>query len=363
VVTVKQKQELKALVLCAGKGTRLSPLTDSMAKPSIPIANKPILFYVLDRIQEVGISEIGIVVSPGNQAQIKKVVGTGSVWHARVEYIVQTEAKGLAHAAMTAEKYLNGSPFLLFLGDNLIGDDLVSFVSKFRKGKSAASILLKEVPDPRLFGVAELDSSGKVVHLVEKPKEPKSNLAMLGIYLFRPDIHLAARQIKPSWRGELEITDAIQWLIDNGKTVESYIFDGWWLDTGKMDDLLKANRVILEESGKCDLQGKIDGLSRVEGNVALGAGSSLINSMVTGPVSIATGCKIKNSIIRPYTSIGNNSIIEDSLLENDIILEYCHIHNLELTGSIIGTNTEVFSQRNKAIASGLLSGCQTKIEL
>ena len=340
------KINLKALVLCAGKGTRLNPLTDYVAKPLIPVANRPILFYILDRIKGAGISEIGIVVSPDNREQIQKAVGTGSAWQAKVKYIVQTEAKGLAHAVITAENYLKDSPFLMFLGDNLIDDNLTAFVSKFRRGKFAASILLKEVPDPSSFGVAELNRSGKVIRMVEKPKEPKSNLAMLGIYLFRPAIHQATKQIKPSWRGELEITDALQWLLDNGHSIDSHIIDGWWLDTGKREDLLAANRVILEEQNKRVFKGTMDNLSRIEGNINLEKGTSLINTTVKGPASIAAGCVICNSTIGPYTSIGPNSRIENAHLANDIIMENCNINNLNLTDSIIGFNSIISSKMN-----------------
>jgi glucose-1-phosphate thymidylyltransferase len=360
----KGSADLKALVLCAGKGTRLRPLTDSIAKPLIPVANRPILFYVLDQIKKVGITEIAIVVSPDNRAQIQHAVDDGAFWNARITYIVQTEAKGLAHAVISAEDYLNGSPFLMFLGDNLIEGDLSQFVRKFRKGKYAAFVLLKEVPDPRLFGVAELDSSGKVVRLVEKPKEPKSNLAMVGVYLFTPTIHQATKQIKPSGRGELEITDAIQWLLDHGEEIHSHIVEGWWLDTGKKEDLLAANRVILDGFGKWELKGKVDKNSRVDGRVELGENSLITNSIVRGPVSIAAGCQIKDSNIGPYTSIGTGTIIENSHLENDIILEHCRISNLEhLTGSIVGNNAEITGQGSGRKAVGLLIGSHARIEL
>lgn len=362
-IPAKQNHGLKALVLCAGKGTRLSPLTDHLPKPLIPVANRPILFYVLDRIKEVGISEVGIVVSPSNTKQIQQTIGIGSAWNFHVEYIIQSEAKGLAHAVLSAEEYLGTSPFILFLGDNLIGENLKPFTDKFLQGNYGASILLKEVADPRAFGVAELDSTGRVINMEEKPREPKSNLAMLGIYLLSPEIFEAAKKINPSRRGELEITDALQWLLDNGKTIGSYTVKGWWLDTGKKEDLLLANRVILEEMGESDLHGKRDEESYLQGNISLGKNSLLINSKITGPVSISDGCRITDSSIGPNTSIGANTIIKNSNLENDIILDNCHIHDIELTNSLIGVNAEVFSRENKAKASGLLSGCNLKIVL
>ncbi len=359
----KQSTGLKALVLCAGKGTRLSPLTDHLAKPLIRIANRPMLFYVLDRIKEVGIYEVGIVVSPSNLQQIRQAVGTGANWNASIEYIVQAEAKGLAHAVLSAEKYIGASSFMLFLGDNLIGENLKPFLEIFIAGDSAASILLKEVADPRAFGVAVLDSCGRVIQMEEKPREPKSNLAMLGIYLLRPEIFEAAKSISPSRRGELEITDALQWLLDNGKTIDSYVIKSWWLDTGKREALLQANRVMLDESKKRNLLGEIDGKSLLEGSINLGKLSSLTNSQITGPVSIAEGCRIINSVIGPYTSIGANSIIENSILGNDIILADCRVSELKLTDSLIGLNTEILSPGKKAEVTGIITGCNAKMVL
>lgn len=359
----KQTEQLKALVLCAGKGTRLSPLTDQLAKPLIPIANQPMLFYVLDRIKEVGITDIGIVVSPGNLKQIRQAVGTGSTWNASIEYIVQEEAKGLAHAVLSAENYIGTSSFMLFLGDNLIGENLKPFVAKFFKGNSTASILLKEVIDPRAFGVAVLDSSGRVIQMEEKPREPKSNLAMLGIYLLRPDIFEAAKNIGPSRRGELEITDALQWILNNNKSIESYVIKSWWLDTGKREDLLLANRVILEEARKNDIHGKIDDESHLIGDISLGENSIIINSTITGPVAISNGCRINNSEIGPDISINTNSIVENSILKNDIILDSCHIHNIKLADSLIGTNTEIISLEKRKEVSGIVTGCNTKMVL
>lgn len=355
---------MKALILAGGKGTRLKPITHTIPKQLLPVANKPIMFYVLDQIREAGITDISIIISPETGAYIKEAVGEGLQWDSKITYIVQDEPRGLAHAVKTARTFLGKSTFLMFLGDNLIEGGVKSFVQEFKRHSPDALVLLKEVSDPRLFGVAELNSKGEVTHLVEKPKEPKTNLALVGIYLFTPEIHKAIAQIKPSWRGELEITDAIQKLLDMGKKVRSHILKGWWLDTGKKDDLLEANRVVLDSLLKRDVKGDIDSKSKIVGRVEIKNGARIENSTVRGPVSIAEGCHIKSSFIGPFTSVGAGTIIEDSSVGHSVILENSRIHRIErLEDSLIGTRVELRRADERFKAVKIFVGCDSSLEL
>jgi glucose-1-phosphate thymidylyltransferase len=355
---------LKALILSGGKGTRLRPLTNTIAKQLVPVANRPILYYVLDKVKEAGIKDIGIIISPETGNDIKQAVGDGSKWDARVTYISQDEPLGLAHAVKVAKSFLGDSQFLMFLGDNLIEGSIKRFLDEFEQKSSDAFILLKEVPDARLFGVAECDCDGKIISLAEKPKEPKSNLALVGVYLFKPEIHDAIARIKPSWRGELEITDAIQKLMDEGKQVHSHVLTGWWLDTGKKDDLLEANRIVLDQFMKRDVKGKIDDASQVRGRVEIGNKSVIEESIIRGPVSIAENCVIKNSFIGPYTSIAAGTKIESSSIEHSLVLENCLITNIErIEDSIIGRNSEVKKRTDNFKAIRIFIGDDARVEL
>ncbi len=355
---------MKALILAGGKGTRLRPLTNTIAKHLLPVANKPIMFYAMEQIAEAGIKDVGIVISRETGAYIKGALCDGKMWGVKVTYVLQEEPLGLAHAVKTAQDYLGDSPFLLFLGDNLVQDSLVNLVSQFQKNSPSALIVLKEVADPRAFGVAELDEAGRVKRLTEKPKEPKSNLAMVGVYMFTPEIHDAISRIKPSGRGEYEITDAIQKLLEMGRKVESYVLRGWWLDTGKKTDLLEANRIILDDVIKRSIKGKVDEGSRIVGRVEIKKGAIIENSLIRGPASIAEGCQITNSFIGPFTSIGAGTEVKDSSVEYSVVLNGSRILGIKrVADSVIGRNVEIAKQEQKFEATRLFVGDDSRIEL
>jgi len=354
---------MKALVLAGGKGTRLRPLTYTMAKQLVPVANRPIIHYVMDQISNVGIKEVGIIISPETGEQIKEALA-GNAWGLEFSFILQEEPKGLAHAVMVAQDFLGEDPFLMYLGDNLIGQGIEGFVEEFRSSRPEALILLKEVKDPRMFGVAEVDGTGEVKRLIEKPKEPPSNLALVGIYLFSPAIHEAISEIKPSFRGELEITDAIQRLLEKGKTVKSFILKRWWLDTGKKDDLLEANRVVLDELVERDLRGEVDEKSRIVGRVSLAKGARVEKSTIRGPVVIGEKTVIKGSFIGPYTSIGYNCIIKNAVLEHSVILDGAKITDIErLEDSVVGRNAVVSKGNQNSKALRLMIGDDAEVEV
>ena len=328
---------MKALILAAGKGNRLKPLTHTRPKHLLLVANKPILFYILEQIRQSGIDDIGIVISPDTGPQLQQAVGDGSRWGAKVSYILQPQPLGLAHAVKVSRDFLGNSPFLMFLGDNLIQGSVTTFVEQFNRSRPDALVLLKKMPNPQAFGVAQLDNNNCIVRIEEKPQQPKSDLVVVGIYIFSPVIHRAIEQIKPSARGELEITDSIQQLINNGGQVLSQVLEGWWLDTGSRDDLLKANRIMLEEFATRRLLGNADPKSSIVGAVELGKGTVVENSQIKGPASIGANCVIRNSFIGSFTSLGDNSVIEDSSVENSVILGDCRIYSSQpLVDSVIG---------------------------
>jgi len=332
--------ELKGLILSGGKGTRLRPITHTSAKQLVPVANKPVLFYGIESLAEAGIRDIGIIIAPETGAEIQAAAGDGERFGVSITYIEQHAPRGLAHAVITAEDFLGDSPFVMYLGDNLLRDGIVELAAQFRSERPDALILLTEVPDPENYGVAELDGD-RVARLVEKPKEPTSDLALVGVYMFTPPILEAARAIQPSWRGELEITDAIQHLIDAGMTVDPHIVRGWWKDTGQVQDMLDANRLILD-----DLDERIEGElieSRVEGRVVVEPGVTLERSTVRGPAIIGRGSRIANAYIGPYTAIAEDVTIDGAELEYSIVMEGSSIHDLEgrLEASLIGRNVRI----------------------
>jgi glucose-1-phosphate thymidylyltransferase len=331
---------LKALVLSGGRGTRLRPLTFTLAKQLIPLANKPVLGYVLDQIAQTGITQIGVIIAPETGQTVKDFIQDGKQWNTDITYIPQ-EPLGLAHAVKTAKPFIGEEDFVMCLGDNLQGQALTSFVEQFKQQNIDALILVKPVTDPTKFGVATLDKNNKIIDLVEKPKNPKSNLAIVGTYIFSSKIFNAINQIKPSWRGELEITDAIEKMINLGYNVKAKILDTWWLDTGKKDDILSANAKVLDEYTKQNIKGNIQD-SKIEGKVTISDTARVINSTIRGPCAIGKGCIIENSFIGPYTSIGDETRVVDSKLEYSVILGNASIIGVDgLEESLIGKNAKI----------------------
>ncbi|MFM7060864.1 MAG: glucose-1-phosphate thymidylyltransferase, partial [Actinomycetes bacterium] len=338
---------MKGLILAGGAGTRLRPITHTSAKQLVPIANKPILFYGIEDMAAAGIKEIGIIIGDTG-AEIRAAVGDGSRWGIEVTYIPQDAPLGLAHCVLIAADFLGDDDFVMYLGDNMLEQDLTDFVANFEAARDAggadapaAQILLAHVEDPRQFGVADIAPDGHIVGLVEKPQDPPSDLALVGVYLFDPTILTAVRSIQPSARGELEITDAIQWLVDHGQRVRHDLLEGWWLDTGKKDPLLESNRRVLEELEPL-VEGTLDEQSDVDGRVVVEAGAVLVNSHVRGPAIIGAGTTLTNSYIGPYTAIAPGCTVTDSEIENSVILERALIEGVpRLVDSLIGRDTEV----------------------
>jgi len=339
---------MKALVLSGGKGTRLRPLTVTCAKQLIPVANKPILGYVLDQVAETPINEVGIIIAPETGTYVKEYVEDGAKWKIRVTYIPQ-EPLGLAHAVKTAAKFLGKDSFIMCLGDNVTGEGVKGLVQKFEDEKLDALIVLKQVEDPSRFGIAQLDEKGNIYKLVEKPKTPIGNLAIIGTYLFSSMVHKAIERIKPSWRGELEITDAIQEMVNMGFKVKAEILNSWWLDTGKKDDILSANAKILDEYIERDIKGTVIE-SIIEGRVKIDLEAKIINSTIRGPCIVGKNAIVENSFVGPYTSIGDNSQVTNSHLEYCVLLENVVVKNVErIEESLIGKNARVAKNTKRNI--------------
>jgi len=351
---------MKGLILSGGRGTRLRPLTYTSAKQLVPVANKPVLFYGVEALVEAGISDIGIVVGD-TQAEIRAALGDGSRFGARLTFIEQDAPRGLAHAVLISESFIDGDPFVMYLGDNLLNKGIVPFVEQFVREKPAAQILLTPVPDPEMFGVAEL-KNGKVVRLVEKPKNPVSDLALVGVYMFGPPIFDSVKRIKPSFRNELEITDAIQDLIDRGLTVTPHLVDGWWKDTGKLEDMLEANRLILETIDR-RVAGTVDAESRVEGKVIIEPGAMIERSVIRGPAIIGANARITQAYIGPFTAIMNDVEIRDSEIEHSIVLEGSCVQGLgtRVADSLIGKNVKIHRMPLKPSAYRFMLGDNSEV--
>jgi len=351
---------MKGLILSGGKGTRLRPITYTSAKQLVPVANKPVLFRVIEAIKEAGIADIGIVV--GDTApEIKAAVGNGSRWGVQITYIHQESPLGLAHAVKISQDFLTNDRFVMFLGDNVIEGGIGPLIRQFGESDWNAQIVLTQVPNPQQFGVAELQN-GRIVRLVEKPRNPPSNLALVGIYMFDQTIFEAVNAITPSWRGELEITDAIQWLVEQGYTVYPYVHEGWWIDTGKMEDMLDANRLVLEELEPY-VAGYVDRDSKLVGKVTVEKGAEIINSVIRGPAIIGEETRIVNSYIGPFTSIYNHCQVRDSEVEHSIVLEHSKILDIpqRIEDSLIGRNVEITRSPLKPRAHKLILGDNSRV--
>ena len=353
--------DLKGLILAGGAGTRLRPLTYSSAKQLVPVANKPVLFYGIEAMRDAGIEDITIVVSPGAPGrEIAERAGDGARWGIKIGYVVQEEALGLAHAVLTGEEAIGESPFVVYLGDNLLRDGIQAMVDQFRSNKPDALILLQHVEDPRAFGVAELNGD-RVVQLTEKPPDPKSDLALVGVYMFQPGIFDVARGLEPSSRGEYEITEAIQALIDAGKHVEPHVVTGWWKDTGKWEDMLEANRLLLET-----IEPRVDGEvidSKIEGRVAVGKGARLERCHVRGPAVIGAGAVLSDAYVGPYSAVGDGCEVRHAEIEHSILLEKSKIADLDhrVEGSLVGRNVVIGRSQSKPRAYRFLVGDNSQI--
>lgn len=362
---------MKALILAGGSGTRLRPITHTSSKQLVPVANKPILFYALDHMAQAGIKEVGMIV--GDTApEIMEAVGDGSRWSLSVTYIPQEAPLGLAHTVLIAQEFLGEDDFVMYLGDNLLRQGIKKFVESFLKNRAAtkegedkvvAQILLAEVPDPHRFGVAELDRNGRVVRLVEKPPVPPSNLALVGVYLFDKTIHEAVSSITPSRRGELEITDAIQWLIDQGMRVRSEVVEGYWKDLGELEALLDGNSLMLDTL-TYGIHGAVDDESKVDSRVLVEEGAEIVRSTVRGPAIIGAGSKIVDSYIGPFSSIAEDCEVVRSEIEHSMLLKRSRVINAgRIEDSLLGRDCEVTKSEKLPVASRLMIGDHSKIDL
>ncbi len=354
-------EELKGLILSGGRGTRLRPITFTSAKQLVPVANKPVLFYGIEAMAAAGIREVGIIIAPETGDEIRAAAGDGSQFGVSITYVVQDEPAGLAHAVLTAEPFLGSSPFVMYLGDNLLQGGMEDLVDAFREHEPEALILLTPVPDPQNYGVAELGPDGGVLRLVEKPAEPATDLALVGVYMFTPLIHEAARSIEPSPRGELEITDAIQWLVDGGRRVEPHIVRGWWKDTGRLDDMLEANRLILDT-----LVRSVDGSlhdAQIDGRVVVEEGAVLERATVRGPAIIGAGAVVRDSYIGPYTAVGRNCVIERAEVEHSILLEGSSVRGLDgrMESSLLGRDVAIYRGDRQPRAYRFMVGDKSEI--
>ena len=351
---------MKGLILSGGKGTRLQPITFTSAKQLVPVANRPVLFYGIQAMADAGIREIGIIIAPETGDEIRETVGDGSQFGVRITFIVQDEPAGLAHAVLTAEPFLGEDSFVMYLGDNLLQGGIAELVKAFETSAPDALILLTPVPDPEHFGVAELHE-GRVTRLQEKPPKPKTDLALVGVYMFTAGIHDAARAIEPSARGELEITDAIQHLVDEGRRVEPHIVQGWWKDTGRLDDMLEANRLVLDT-----IERRIDGTltdSTVDGRVVVEEGAVLENSSVRGPAIIGKGARLVDAYVGPYSAIGDRCVIERAEVEHAIMLEGSSVRDLDarMESSLLGRDVTIARSLGQPRAYRFLVGDRSDI--
>jgi glucose-1-phosphate thymidylyltransferase len=353
---------MKALVLSGGSGSRLRPITHTSAKQLLPVANKPVLFYGLEAIRDAGIASVGIVV--GDTApSIQAAVGDGSAFGLDVTYIRQDAPRGLAHAVLIARDFLGDDDFVMYLGDNFIVGGITALVEEFRSGRPDAQIMLTRVPDPRQFGVAELDASGEVIGLEEKPRQPRGDLALVGVYIFTAAIHEAVVHLEPSWRGELEITEAIQWLIDNGRKVRSTAITGYWKDTGNVADMLEVNRMVLEGAEpRCD--GVVDAATELIGRVVIEGGADVSGSRIVGPAIIGAGTRVSGSYVGPFTSVAADCAIIDSEIEYSIVLRGASIQGVRrIEASLIGHDVEVTPAPRVPKAHRLILGDHSKVQI